>query len=269
MRRHPARLHRLARPSAAALVGAVVALGAALGAAPAFAAGPSSPDTAASLRVTAAVSGGAQRSTSVDVAASCESTAPAAAGGVDLGSVATAERRQITAAPNAASATVIGGLAAGTTCTITETNITGGRLGAVSGGQPILDQHGNLSGVRVVLVAGNNDVALTTAFPVVATVDRVTTSRTGSVVTPSTAALGSAAVPSDGTPYAGGHWKPTPRSEATTTSMTAASTAALPKARTTDTLLMLACIGVFICGVVSLVFTYSTLRAARARTQAV
>lgn len=211
-------------------------IGLAGGAAPAGASG-------AGLNVVVTGHGGAF-STVLEI--TCESPAPAASDGVELGTALTATRRSVAVAADGTSSFLIADLTDGTACSVTATGPTAAQLGAVDGGTPLVGPDGRLRGVAVTVDRGTTATAdLTFQIPVaiasaVPRTERTTTTATGSG---SAASIPPPLPASDGAASAA-----TPVALAAARSTTTASSAALPDTSGSGTTVVLASLGVLACG---------------------
>lgn len=114
---------------------------------------PAPAASAATLRVDVASSSGAG-----DVALVVQCETPTKSGdGIDI-SAATAVRHTVAVAPGAPGAVAIDGQVPGSRCTVTQADPS--TLVAVSGGSPVHDTAGALTGVRATLDGGETSVSL-------------------------------------------------------------------------------------------------------------
>jgi hypothetical protein len=198
-------------------------------------------DAPASLAIVVDGRGAAFAGT-VEVA--CESPAAPPADGVDIGSAATATRIPFSVPADGTTTLDIADLTAGTACSVTASGPTAVNLGAVDGGTPLVGADGQLRGVAVTVDRGTIAAAhLTYTIPFA-----IASSAPPGTSTTTAAGSGSAAstppLPgSDGAASAAA-----PVALAAARSTTKASSAALPDTSGSGTTLVLASIGVLLCG---------------------
>ncbi len=226
-------ISRVIRIPATLLVAGAAMLAPATGAA---AAGPS-------VVVIVSADGGAFETT-LDIA--CESPAVPAADGVEVISAATAGRHDVTVPSGASTQIALPELADGSACAITESGPTAATLAAVTGGLRLTGADGTLRGVAVTVVRGSTVTAhLTHSIPVL--VESMPPSISGDAST-TLAGSGSAAMSlplpaSDEVASAA-----TPVALAAARSTAASASTALPDTSGSTTTLVLASVGILICG---------------------
>ncbi len=147
--------------------------------------GGAAPAGASGAGLTVVVTGqGGAFSTTLEI--TCESPAPAATGGVELGSALTVTRRSVSVPADGTSMFTIADLTDGTACSVTASGPTAAHLGAVDGGTPLVGPDGRLRGVAVTVDRGTTATAdLTFQLPVaiasaVPRTESTTTTATGS-----------------------------------------------------------------------------------------
>jgi len=178
---------------------------------------------------------------------SCEAPAAPATQGVDIGGAATAQRH-VLAVPGPGGVQIeISDLADGTACNITASGPEAAHLDAVDGGTTLVGSDGQVRGVAVTVDRGTPVTAhLTFMIPAVIP---TTVPRTEAIDVENAAGSGSAALAppllpgSDGAASAAA---PVALAAARSTTMT--SSAALPDPSGSGTALVLASIGVLLCG---------------------
>jgi len=182
-----------------------------------------------------------------DLQIDCESATPSpTTDGVELGSALTSARTSFEVPADGTVVHTIADLSAGTACSVTAHGPTRAALGAVDGGTPLVGSDGQLSGVAVTVDRGTTATAsLTYTIPVevASGVPRTestatTTTGSGSAVSTPRQLPGGEGVASAATPVA----------LAAARSTTTASSAALPDTSGTGTTLVLASLGVLLCG---------------------
>ena len=187
---------------------------------------------------------GAAFSTTLEI--TCESPTPAPSGDVELGSAMTAGRQAVSVPADGTSMLTIADLIDGTACSVTATGPTAADLGAVDGGTPLVGPDGRLRGVAVTVDRGTTATAhLTYTIPFA-----IASSRSHTEATTTTAA-GSGSAASTPPPLPGGDGAASaaaPVALAAARSTTTASSAALPDTSDSGTTLVLASIGVLLCG---------------------
>ncbi len=226
--------HRAHRIAAAALVAGLAAL--------------TVPGTAGATAgpLTVVVSGNGP-AFGAEVVVQCESAPVPSADGVDIGGAARAERRTLAVAENGTATFQITDLADDTACTVTASGSGAALLDAVDGGTVLVGSDGQARGVAVTVDRGTPVTAhLTFEIPVMlpAPTSSTTMPEAPNVTGSGSAALTPPALPgSDGAASAAA-----PVALAAARSTTTASSAALPDPSGTGTALVLASIGVLICG---------------------
>ena len=238
---------------------AVAALGIAALGLPATAT-PAAADAAAPSLVVVVDGGGATFTTTIEI--TCESPAPPAADGVELGSAMTTARQDVAVDPSGPAVRTIADLTLGTACSVTTTGPTAAHLGAVDGGTQLVGTDGRLRGVAVTVDRGTTAIAdLTFTFPAAVA---SSVSRTESTST-TTAGSGSAATTPS--PLPGGEGAAsaaTPVALAAARSTTTASSAALPETSGSGTTVVLASLGVLLCGAAAYTLVIQDTRRRRA-----
>ena len=225
-------------------------------------AGPATPAAAAAaaaaddgtLTILVAARGGAF---AADLRITCESARPpATAGGTELDSALTTARTEFSVPADGLVARTIADLTPGTACSVTAHGPTRAALGAVDGGTPLVDGKGQLSGVAVTVDRGTTATAgLTFTIPVEVASGVPRTEST----TTTTAGPGSA-VPPTALPRGTGAATAAPVALAAARSTTTASSAALPDPSGSGTTLVLASIGVLLCGATAYVLVLKDRR---------
>jgi hypothetical protein len=176
----------------------------------------------------------------------CESPVLPAADGVDIGSAARATREPFSVPADGTTTLTIADLTAGSACSVTASGPTAADLGAVDGGTPLVGADGQLRGVAVTVDRGTTATAhLTYTIPFA-----IASSRPHSEATTTTAA-GSGSAASTPPPLPGSDRAASaaaPVALAAARSTTTASSAALPDTSGSGTTLVLASIGVLLCG---------------------
>jgi len=251
--RSPSRsAHRLGRLAAALAVTGVVGvagLGSAL---------PAGADDAATLTVVVAGHGPAFSGV-VDV--SCESPATPPADGVDIGTAARATRQDVSVPADGTTTFSIADLTAGTACAVTASGPTAADLGAVDGGTPLVGADGQLRGVAVTVDRGTAATAyltFTIPFAIASPAPR------GEASTATTAAGSGSAAPTP-PPLPGGDGAASaaaPVALAAARSTPTTSSAALPDTSGSGAVLVLASLGVLLCGAVAYVLVLRGWRTA-------
>ena len=227
--------HRTGRLFATAAGLGLGVLGLMAGAAPAGA-------TNSGLSVVVVGHGGAF-STTLEI--TCESPTPAATGDVELGSAMTATRESVSVPADGTSMFTIADLTDGTACSVTATGPTAANLGAVDGGTPLVGPDGRLRGVAVTVDRGTAATAhLTYKVPFAIASSEPQGAHTTTATGSGSAASTPPALPgSDGAASAAA-----PVALAAARSTTTSSSAALPDTSGSGTTLVLASIGVLLCG---------------------
>ena len=155
----------------------------------------------------------------------------------------------------------IADLTAGSACSVTATGPTAADLGAVDGGTPLVDADGQLRGVAVTVDRGTTATAhLTYTIPFAIA---SSASHTGAT---STTAAGSGSAASTPPPLPGGDGAASaaaPVALAAARSTTTASSAALPDTSGSGTTLVLASIGILLCGSAAYVLVLREQRGTR------
>lgn len=189
-----------------------------------------------------------------EVVVTCESAPVPSTGGVDIGGAARAERHTVAVAEHGDATLQISDLTDGTACSVTASGLGAALLDAVDGGVALVGSDGQASGVAVTVDRGTPVTAhLTFKIPVV-----IPAPASSSTVLDATNATGSgsaASLPpalpgSDGAASAAA-----PVALAAARSTTTASSAALPDPSGTGTALVIASIGVLICGAAAYALT--------------
>jgi hypothetical protein len=177
----------------------------------------------------------------------CESAAVPPADGVDIGSAVRSTRSDFSVPPAGTTTLTIADLSAGTACAVTATGPTAADLGAVDGGTPLVGSDGQLRGVAVTVDRGTTATAhLTYEIPFA-----IASSEPSKVEASTTTAAGSGSAASTPPPLPGGDGAASaaaPVALAAARSTTTASSAALPDTSGSGTTLVLASIGVLLCG---------------------
>jgi hypothetical protein len=229
--RHLRRVAGVAVVSGLALVGSFAAACAA-------AAADSSPSVAIVLNGHGAAFAGT-------VEITCESPAVPAADGVDIGTAARATRQPFSVPADGTTTLTIADLTAGSACSVTASGPTAALLGAVDGGTPLVGADGQLRGVAVTVDRGTTATAHLTydiPFAIASSVPHGANTTT---------ATGSGSAASTPPPLPGGDGAASaaaPVALAAARSTTTASSAALPDTSGSSTTLVLASIGVLLCG---------------------
>ena len=175
----------------------------------------------------------------------CESPAVAAAHGVDIGSAVRSTRETFSVPTGGTSTLTIADLIAGSACSVTATGPTAADLGAVDGGTPLVGADGQLRGVAVTVDRGTTATAYLTfhiPFAIASSAPKGANTTT---------ATGSGSAASTPPPLPGGDGAASaaaPVALAAARSTTTASSAALPDTSGSGTTLVLASIGVLLCG---------------------
>ena len=199
---------------------------------------------AAALLVTVTGNGPAFHTT-VDV--SCESPAVRAAHGVDIAGAATATRHKVSVPAQRATTFTIDNLADGSACSITA-SASPNSLSAVDGGTALVGSDGQLRGVAVTVDRGTPVTAhLTYTIPVVL---ESTALHSEAAPTTTTAGSGGAASTPQLPASQGVASAAAPVELAAARSTTTMSSAALPDTSGSATTLVLASLGVLLCGIV-------------------
>jgi hypothetical protein len=182
---------------------------------------------------------------------SCESpTRPPTADGTELGSALTTARTDVAVPADGFSVRTIADLTSDTACSVTAHGTSRTQLGAVDGGTPLVDGDGQLSGVAVTVDRGTTATAsLTFTIPVDVASRAPRTESVPTTTTGSGSAVTPAALPG-GTDAASAA---APVALAAARSTTMASSAALPDTSGSGTTLVLASIGVLLCGAIAYV----------------
>jgi hypothetical protein len=225
------------------VAGVLVASGLALVGAFAAVSPAGAADTAPALAI--ALSGhGAAFDGSVDVM--CESAPAPETDGVDIGTAARGAHLPFSVPAGGTTTLTIADLSAGTACSVTASGPTAAELGAVDGGTPLVGADGQLRGVAVTVDRGTAATAhLTYTIPFAIASSAPHTGGT------STTAAGSGSAASTPPPLPGGDGAASaaaPVALAAARSTTTASSAALPDTSGSGTTLVLASIGVLLCG---------------------
>ena len=206
---------------------------------------PSVAGAAATSPLTIVVDGhGAAFDGSVEVTCESPTTAPAA-DGVDVGSAARATRLAFSVPSAGTTLLEIADLTDGTACSVTAAGPTAADLGAVDGGTPLVGTGGQLRGVAVTVDRGTAATAhLTYQVPFA-----IASSEPHGAHSTTAAGSGSAASTPPALPGSDGAASAAaPVALAAARSTTTASSAALPDTSGSGTTLVLASIGVLLCG---------------------
>jgi hypothetical protein len=179
------------------------------------------------------------------VTIACESPAAPSAGGVDIGSAATAARAPFSVPAGGTTTLTIADLTAGTACSVSAAGPTAADLGAVDGGTRLVGPDGQLRGVAVTVDRGTTATAhLTYTIPFAIASSEPDGSSSTTATGSGSAAFTPPPLPgSDGAASAAA-----PVALAAARSTTTASSAALPDTSGSGTTLVLASIGVLLCG---------------------
>jgi len=179
------------------------------------------------------------------VEVTCESPTTAPAAGVDVGSAARATRLPFSVPAAGATMLEIADLTDGTACSVTAAGPTAADLGAVDGGTPLVGAGGQLRGVAVTVDRGTAATAhLTYQVPFA-----IASSEPHGAHSTTAAGSGSAASTPPALPGSDGAASAAaPVALAAARSTTTASSAALPDTSGSGTTLVLASIGVLLCG---------------------
>jgi hypothetical protein len=202
------------------------------------------PATDASLVVSVA----ADRPTAATVLVECESRAPAPVAGVDLAGVATADRRTVLVPAASEVQFPIDRLDDGAACAVTDGG-SSSRLVGAAGGVPLVDGSGHLRGVAVTVHRGTAVTAALT-FSVPAAI--ASSGLPAAAPSTTTAGSGSAASASPQLPASDGAASAAaPLALAAARPATTVSSAALPDTSGSGTVLVLASLGILVCGVLA------------------
>jgi len=181
----------------------------------------------------------------------CESPSVPAADDVDIGSAARSAHVPFSVPSGGTTTVTIADLTADTACSVTASGPTAADLGAVDGGTPLVGADGQLRGVAVTVARGTTataDLTYTIPFAIASS-----PSRSGATTT---TAAGSGSAASTPPALPGGDRAASaaaPVALAAARSTTTASSAALPDTSGSGTTLVLASIGVLLCGAASYV----------------
>jgi hypothetical protein len=177
----------------------------------------------------------------------CESPAAPAADGVDIGSALTTTRSDFSVPTDGTTTLTIADLSAGTACAVSAAGPTAADLGAVDGGTPLVGSDGQLRGVAVTVDRGTTAAAhLTYTIPFA-----IASSESSNAKASTTTAAGSGSAASTPPPLPGSDGAASAAASvalAAARSTTTASSAALPDTSGSGTTLVLASIGVLLCG---------------------
>lgn len=246
------RAHRLAATVVAAGLSALVLSGVTSGAGASAEVAP----------LTVVVSGNGT-AFSTDLLISCETPAAPSRHGVDIAGAATAERHTLAVPGQGGVQLHITDLADGSACSVTASGSGAAHLDAVDGGTPLVGSDGQVRGVAVTVDRGTPVTAhLTFQVPAVipATVAPLVPTDVTNAAGSGSAALTPPALPgSDGAASAAA-----PVALAAARSTTTASSAALPDPSGTGTALVIACVGLLLCGAVAYALVLSSQRRPRA-----
>ncbi len=206
---------------------------------------PSAVSGAATAPLTVIVD--ANAAVDVELVLSCEAPAARPTHGVDIGGAATAERHALAVPGQGGVQVQISDLADGSACNITASGPEAAHLDAVDGGTTLVGSDGQVRGVAVTVDRGTPVTAhLTFVIPaaIPATVPRTEATDVTIAAGSGSAALAPPLLPgSDGAASAAA-----PVALAAARSTTTASSAALPDPSGTGTALVLASVGVLLCG---------------------
>jgi|GEM_PF-4784891 hypothetical protein len=196
---------------------------------------------------------------STDLVISCESPAAPSRDGVDIAGAATAERHTL-AVPGQGSAQLhITDLADGSACSITASGSGAAHLDAVDGGTPLVGSDGQVRGVAVTVDRGTPVTAHLT-FQIPAGIP-ATVAPTGATDVTNAAGSGSAAPAPPALPGSDGAASAAaPVALAAARSTTTASSAALPDPSGTGTALVIASVGLLLCGAVAYALVLASRR---------
>ncbi len=200
-----------------------------------------------SAALVVSVSGhGAAFSTTIEL--TCESPAAPAADGVDIGGAAVAARHDISVPADGATS-ILADVADGSACAVTASGPQAAFLTAADGGTALVGADGHLRGVAVTVDRGTPVTAhLTYTVPVVL---ESTAPRTEAASTTTTTGSGSAASTPPLLPASDeAASAAAPVALAAARSTTTTSSAALPDTSGSGTALVLATVGVLLCGIV-------------------
>ena len=205
----------------------------------------STPDSAAApLTVVVSGTGGAF---ATSVVVSCETPTAPSHDGVEIGSAATATRHAVAVATNDSTTLTINDLTHGTACSVTASGAHAPDLQAVTGGVALFGSNGQLRGVAVTADRGTPVTAHLT-FNIPAAIDSAVPHQEDTVATD---AVGSGSAASTPPLLPGGDSAASaaaPVALAAARSTTTASSAALPDPSGSGTVLVLASLGVLLCG---------------------
>ena len=202
--------------------------------------------------------GGAAFSGAVEI--TCESPVVAESDGVDIASATRATHEPFSVPAGGTSTITIADLSFGSACSVTASGPTAADLGAVDGGTPLVGADGQLRGVAVTVDRGTAATAyLTFNIPFA-----IASSAPHGANTTTAAGSGSAA--STPPPLPGGDGAASaaaPVALAAARSTTTASSAALPDTSGSGTTLVLASIGILLCGSAAYVLVLREQRGTR------
>ncbi len=192
-------------------------------------------------------------STNVNVA--CESPTAQDTGNVQIGGAATSGRQSVDLAAGATAHLEISDLTDGTACSVTTSGSGAAHLDAVDGGTPLVGSDGQIRGVAVTVDRGTPVTAHLT-FKIPAATNAAVASPLATTATMNAAGSGSAASTPPALPGSDGAASAAaPVALAAARSTTTASSAALPDPSGTGTALVIASIGVLICGAAAYALT--------------
>jgi hypothetical protein len=196
-----------------------------------------------------------------DLTISCESPSAPAKHGVDIAGAATAERHSLAVPGQGGVQFQISDLTTGSACAVTASG-PGAVLDAVDGGTPLVGSDGQVRGVAVTVDRGTPVTAhLTFQIPAVLP---TAVPRTEATTATNAAGSGSAALAPPPLPGSDGAASAAaPVALAAARSTTTSSSAALPDPSGTNTALVMASVGVLLCGAVAYLLLLSTRRQGR------
>ncbi len=190
---------------------------------------------------------GAAVSTSIEL--TCESPAVPPADGVDIGGAAVARRHDVSVPANGATSIVLDDIADGSACAVTAAGPQAAFLTAADGGTALVGADGHLRGVAVTVDRGTPVTAhLTYMVPVVLESTAPRTEAASTTTTPGSGSAASTPPPLPASDEAASAAAPVALAAARST--TTSSSAALPDTSGSGTTLVLATLGVLLCGIV-------------------
>ncbi len=200
----------------------------------------------------------------VSVVVSCETPTASSHDGVEIGSAATASRHDVAVAANDSTTLTINDLTDGTACSVTASGEHAPDLQAATGGVELVGSNGRLRGVAVTVDRGTPVTAHLT-FNIPAAIDSAVPHHE---VTVATDAVGSGSAASTPPLLPGGDRAASAAALvalASARSTTTASSAALPDPSGSGTVLVLASLGVLLCGAAAYVLVLLNRRQAETR----